>query len=302
MVIFKKLFFLLFFFPALVQAQDECSTRLIFASDTQEPMKVETIYLKSSNNVVATAKLFQDMIDQKPSEIFLLGDVVNVGYQESRWTLIDSALKLAEEKNIPVNAILGNHELIRNKTDGEKRFQDRFPMHIKTGYYIIRDSLAVVLLNSNFKKLTKKEVARQQEWYLTALDSLDANPKVKAIIVCCHHSPYSNSKLVGSSVPVQKNFVNAFMKSPKSKIFISGHAHAFQHFRIKEKDFFVIGGGGGLHHPLKRKKGQISDLEPDYDPLFHYLIIEQCGGIVKICSRRLLENFTGFEDGCIYYF
>ena len=42
------------------------------------------------------------------------------------------------------------------------------------------------------------------------------------------------------------------MKSNKCRLFLSGHAHTFQHFKdtVANKHFLVIG-GGGLPHTLK---------------------------------------------------
>jgi hypothetical protein len=52
-------------------------------------------------------------------------------------------------------------------------------------------------------------------------------------------------------------------------LFLSGHCHGFEHYKIGGKDFMVIGGGGGLHQPLKQGEGCLPDLASDYKPLFH---------------------------------
>ncbi len=280
--------------------QPGCSPILIFASDTQEPMRIEEFLLRSNNNKRATEALFTDILAHEPTELFLLGDVVNLGYKDSRWTFIDTALVLARERGFNVHAILGNHELMGRPGPGERNFQSRFPGHVRTGYMVVRDSIAVVLLNSNFSKLSKEDVKRQDEWYRRTLARADSMPEVHSIIVCCHHSPYSNSKMVGSSPSVQDHFVAPFLKARKTSLFISGHAHLYQHFKNGEKHFFVIGGGGGLHHPLSKNSGPHVCLEPDYDPLFHFLTVQMFNGALKVISHRLKDDLSGFDEGCDY--
>ena len=43
------------------------------------------------------------------------------------------------------------------------------------------------MLNSNFKDLSENELSKQLIWYKSEIDILDADPAIKAIIVCIHH-------------------------------------------------------------------------------------------------------------------
>ena len=287
-------------FPSQAQDSTGCSTALLFASDTQEPMWVESLFLTDNDNKQATRALFTELLTQEPTELFLLGDVVNLGYKNSRWTFIDSALTQAKERGFHVHALLGNHELMGRAASGERRFQERFPGHVRTGYTVVKDSIAVVLLNSNFGKLGKEGMRVQDAWYARTLHELDSLPSVRSIVVCCHHSPYSSSKLVGNNTAVQAHFVDPFLKARKTGLFISGHAHLFQHYSTDQKHFFVIGGGGGSHHPLRKDPGPNVCLEPDYNPLFHYLSVRLCNNTLQVVSHRLSDDLSGFDDGCDY--
>jgi len=144
------------------------------------------------------------------------------------------------------------------------------------------------MLNSNFKKMKPERIELQQKWYKETLDSLDKDKRVKIIVVSCHHAPYSNSKIVGSSMPVQERFVPLFINTDKCKLFITGHAHAFEHFVQSGKDFLVIGGGGGIHQPLSLDK---RDLQPDYKPEFHFLMITPNSSLLQIDSYSLRMTF-----------
>lgn len=299
----KLLVLLLLMLTTLASAAQDitgCSATLLFASDTQEPMRVERLILGYNDNKRATRALFKELLAQEPTELFLLGDVVNLGHNDTRWAFIDTALAQAKERGFRLHAVLGNHELMGPAAKGERLFQERFPEHVRTGYTVVKDSIAVVLLNSNLGKLGKEGVRVQDAWYARTLQELDSMPSIRSIVVCCHHSPYSTSKLVGSSPAVQQHFVAPFLKTRKTSLFISGHAHLFQHFSMEGKHFFVIGGGGGSHHPLQNKPGLNVCLEPEYNPLFHYLSLRLCDNALQVVSHRLSDDLSGFDNGCDY--
>jgi hypothetical protein len=270
---------------------------LAFVSDTQAPMLVETILLKSHNNRKATALLFSDMLERLPAAIFHLGDVVNLGYSSRQWRSIDRYLEALRLAKIPVHAILGNHEVMGRPVEGQRKFQERFPDHDCTGYVVRYDTLAVVLLNSNFKVLSLQQDKDQVEWLQVTLHELDGDASVHAVIVCCHHSPFTNSRIVRPSKEVEQKFVPPYLASRKALLFLSGHCHAFEHYKVKGKDFLVIGGGGGLRQPLRQGLGTLADLSPEYKPMFHYITVSSLGDSLVLTSYHIKTDFTGFEEG-----
>jgi hypothetical protein len=295
------LFLLVFVAASSLKAQPvnavNDSTEIAFASDTQAPMWVEKLWLKANNNRTATKMLFSDLARRRPGALFLLGDVVNLGYSNAQWRPMDRYLNNLREKGVAVHAILGNHEVMGRAVAGERKFQERFPDHVRTGYVQVVDSVAVVLLNSNFKSLTEEEDKTQLEWYTNTLKSLDEDPAVQYIVVGCHHSPYTNSKIVGVSHPVQQRFVPAFLQTAKCRLFLSGHSHNYEHFHISGKDFMVIGGGGGIHQPLRTNTEAMNDEAQDYKPAFHYLTIKREKDHLVVTSHELTGDFSVFNDG-----
>jgi UDP-2,3-diacylglucosamine pyrophosphatase LpxH len=270
---------------------------IAFVSDTQEPMWIEDVFLKSNQNTKATNLIFNAVLNQKPTDLLILGDVVALGHKEKKWKAIDTYLQNCKTRGIRVSALLGNHDVMSKPKKGEQKFQLRFPDQVRTGFAKITDSIAIVMLNSNFKKLSQKDIEVQQAWLKSELAKLDHDPTIKIAIVSCHHAPYSNSKIVGSSESVQKYFVPLFLQSTKSKLFITGHSHAFEHFKKEGKDFLVIGGGGGIHQPLKSENSDFQDLAPTYKPMFHYLNMTRQGNSLSLVSRSLKKDFSGFETG-----
>ncbi len=270
---------------------------IIFAADTQAPMWVETLISKPDRNRLATKMLFSNIASVHPASVFLLGDVVNLGSSGRQWRAMDSYLKNLRDKGVGVHAVLGNHEVMGQTRKGERKFQQRFPDHLPTGYIEIVDSVAVVLLNSNFTTLSAEDNAKQLSWYKTTLQALDEDPGVLFIITGCHHSPFTDSKVVSPSFRVQNDFVPYFLASKKCRLFLSGHCHAFEHYQVKGKDFMVIGGGGGLHQALRETKKDQPDLASSYKPKYHYLSVKRINNSLQITSRQLNPEFTGFNDG-----
>jgi 3',5'-cyclic AMP phosphodiesterase CpdA len=267
-------------------------------SDSQAPIWVETIFLKENRNREATGLIFRQIQKVHPKALFMLGDVVNLGLSDSEWEKMDVNLSLMRDAHISVYPILGNHEVMFSASEGEVNFQDRFPHHVKTGYHRIFDGVAFVMLNSNFSTLTTEEDLREMVWYDSLMVALQNDAAVRTIVVACHHSPFSNSKIVGSSRRVQANFVPQFVRTPKARLFLSGHAHTFEHFRYEGKDFLVVGGGGGLQHPLYLGTNmKFFDLSPPPPkPMFFYVTLQTEGDTLRVVVQRLTEDFKDFVD------
>jgi hypothetical protein len=272
--------------------------RIYFMSDVQTPLLLEKIYLKPCRNEDARDSLFADIIRQHSKNLFMLGDLVSRGSDEKAWMPLDAFLNSLNRIHAKVYAIPGNHEYIRISSIGMQMFKRRFQEEWLNGYFVNIDSVAIVMLNSNFNKLGKNELSKQLKWYKAEMDSLDSDPAIKAIIVCTHHAPYSNSKIVGSSKPVEDLIIPIFEKSTKSKLFLSGHSHNLEYFTGRNgKHFLVIGGGGGLTQPLisvnKRKYYDL--VSQDAKPLYFYLVIEKKENCLNLIVRGFKEDFRFFE-------
>ena len=273
--------------------------RVAFVSDTQSPMFPETIALPRNNNELARAKIFDSIFGFRPHCVFHLGDLVSLGFYDPSWEAIDAFLEQLQPIGIGFYPVLGNHELMLFSQSGESNFQKRFPHPSRSGYMRRVGPLAVLLLNSNISVLTAEEQAKQLSWYQETLRELDKDSTVGIVVVACHHSPYTNSTIVSPSGDVQENFVPPFLQSAKARIFLSGHAHASEHFRISTKDFLVIGGGGGLQHPLLTgPESRWQDLFPQKTEkrMFHYLEGLFTGTSATFTVRMLNDDFSFLVD------
>jgi predicted phosphodiesterase len=274
----------------------EQKKEIVFTSDTQGPIWLETLWLKPNKNRQATTQIFKNLLLQSPASVFILGDVVSKGFSERQWRLMDGNLRQLRSRGVKVNAVMGNHDVLWFAKRGQKKFQSRFPNHVKTGYVEVTDSVAVVLLNSNYNILSPEEDSTQVAWYKNTLDKLDKDSSIIFIITGCHHSPYTNSRFTGYSKEVQEKFVPWYLRSLKSRLFLSGHTHSFEHFKKEGKDFLVIGGGGGLHENVKAGNCKLPDLQSNYKPMFHYLTVRRQHDTLQLSSVRLQEDFSSFEE------
>jgi hypothetical protein len=240
---------------AQIENDSACTKQrsIIFISDTQSPMWFEKLFVKTHRNEEATQVLFSAIAhDSTVSSVFFLGDITAMSSYDFHWEAIDTFLLHLKARQISSYATTGNHDYLLTSASGEANVEQRFPDFQRTGYTIRLGSFAMVLLNSNFGDMEDSEKVKQHQWYRHELQTLDQDSTIMLTAVGCHHSPYSNSSIVGFSQQVRDEFVPPFMESNKCRLFISGHAHTFQHFKdtVANKHFLVIGGGGGLLHTL----------------------------------------------------
>jgi hypothetical protein len=148
--------------------------------------------------------------------------------------------------------------------------------------------------------MADSDITKQDSWYNNEIKKLNDDPAVKFIIVGCHHSPFTNSKVVKPSMLVRQKFIPAFIDSKKCILFLSGHSHNFERFNVQGKYFLVIGGGGGPHQPLYTDKEITPELSSAYKPEFHYLEVIRHSDSLQVISRELKPDFSGFKDGLIF--
>ena len=238
-------------------------TEIAFIADTQNKIKVERLISRHEHNSYATALLFQYIQSKQPAALFHLGDIVGCGSSTRNWKKTDYFFDLLRQKNIPYYATPGNHEYMTNARKGKQNFEQRFGNLNENNNINCRviNSVAVLLVNSNFKKMTVDENNNMLARYNFVMDSLQQSENVKCIIVATHYSPFTNSKIVKPSEQVRDLIVPKYLETPKAILFLSGHAHLQELFLHDGKYFCVIGGGGG------RKQSQRKGEKQRYDNL-----------------------------------
>lgn len=261
---------------------------VVFVSDTQAPMFFEELRLLVDRNEEATAKILgQISLEPNLAAVFMLGDITSSGSTDDKWRPIDGFLARLRKGGVPVYAAIGNHDYFWSTPKALANFRKRFPELSSLWYSVSLGPLTVIVLNSNFGKLTTAEQSDQLAFYDKALAQAEADPGVKAVIVCCHHAPYTNSRIQDPLAKVQSDFVPPFLKSGKCRLFLTGHSHASEHFVREGKTFLVLGGGGGLLHPLLTGANRkYEDLFPSHAEKRPYHFLK-----VRIGEAGLVVNF-----------
>jgi predicted phosphodiesterase len=273
---------------------------LLFISDTQIPMWVEKIWLKYQNNDAVTELIFSEISrDTTVAALFHLGDLTAAGTSDGDWKRVSAQVAPLRKKGIPFIATYGNHDYYWIAPEARRKIAAAMPGN-PNGWSTRRfGNVAVLLLNSNFDALSDKLNQRQRSWYLFELRRLSLDSSVTFIIVGTHYSPYTNSTIVNPSLEVKNYIVPPFLSTKKCKLFISGHSHAFEHFTVEGKDFLVIGGGGGLLHPLQQDSEQRNiDVFPHQAGReeFHYLKFAAGKDSAVVSVMMLKDNHLDFEQ------
>jgi hypothetical protein len=202
---------------------------------------------------------------------------------------------LLRQKNIPCHATPGNHEYMINAQKGKQNFEKRFG-NLSENNNIncqVINSVAVVLVNSNFKKMTAAETNNMLARYNVVMDSLQQSENVKCIIVATHYSPFTNSRTVKPSEQVRDLLVPKYLETPKTVLFLSGHAHLQELFVREGKYFCVIGGGGGRRQAQRKGEKQRYNNLLDNVKCFRYFY---CSVTVDSNTLYLQANGMNVND------
>lgn len=244
-------------------------------------------------NDVQRAALIRQIRSSRPDALITLGDHVFWGSSDDDWEYFDRVMKPIRDSKIPVYPILGNHEYFGSDEGMLQRVRDRFPTFDSTYYHVVIDSIAFVMLNTNYRDIGMKAMSAQRRWFLRTIIKLDNDPSVQFIIVCGHHPPFTNSTVVDDDDILQSYFVPVFTQSTKGAIWFSGHCHAYEHFFYDTKHFVVSGGGGGPRQRLLT--GELAQHADQYDGdmvrPFHYCTVQRQGPVLKF-EMEPLHTFT----------
>jgi len=269
--------------------------RIAVIADTQAPMRTEMLWLEEERNVEATQVLFSRLLKEKADGVFMLGDLVAMGSRENDWKPVDYFISALRRQSTGVYALPGNHEYSFPANAGINEFYKRFPRARATVQMYTVNSVTMVLVDTNYAHLSRNSKKMQEARYRHCLDSLQNDTSVKAIIVCTHQPPYTNSTAVKSSKEVQQRIVPLFLSTPKAVLFLSGHSHNLEHFCEQGKNFLVAGGGGGLSQPLfaPQKRIYLDMMDNEQQIRFFYLIIEQKDNMIVVNAKGFpADDFT----------
>ncbi|MBC8124519.1 MAG: metallophosphoesterase, partial [Candidatus Kapabacteria bacterium] len=142
------------------------------------------------------SKLMQQVADDCPDALILLGDQVFTGSSSDDWKFFDQIMLPVRRVGIPVFPIFGNHEYLGQDGVAYKNMAARFPVIRATWYTVVIDSIGFVMLNTNFDEFNRDSAVKELRWFKTRMRQMTANPAIRCIVVCGHHPPFTNSAIV----------------------------------------------------------------------------------------------------------
>ncbi|MGH7457066.1 MAG: metallophosphoesterase family protein, partial [bacterium] len=253
--------------------------------DTQRTSWLETIFMFREENDRERELLLQHLFRTKFSLLVHLGDMVFDGASASEWKEFDRLFAPVFAEGIPFIPAMGNHEYWGNNQQALANLTARFPRLANCRWQAcIYDSLGLIVIDSNISEYAEADWARQVAWFEGALQEMEANPNVRAVLTFSHHPPFTNSTMIDDASHLAKSFLPAFFAARKTMAFISGHVHGYERFAANGRTFIVSGGGGGPRlRLLERNKARHQDLffGPAIRP-FNYLLLYPEPGRLRI--------------------
>jgi Icc-related predicted phosphoesterase len=283
--------------------QNKCSFPIIAVGDLQRTSLRECIIMGRESNDYERKEVIENISEQNPGSVVLLGDMVFEGDNIDQWKYFDNLIAPIKRKKIPMFPVIGNHDLWGLNSLALRYMAKRFAVLERSHCYTqVSDSVALIFLDSNDGEYTKEQWQRQKNWFSNKLRLYNNDPSIKGILVFAHHPPYTNSTVTGDEMQVQNDFVPAFDSSKKTLAFITGHAHTYERFIKNGKTFIISGGGGGPRVTLKPNSEGHHDYYNGPSPRpFNYLLINRKDDGLVITVRGVnkgsdkfftLEQFT----------
>lgn len=265
----------------------------LLVGDTQKTSHWE--FWRERNDKERTL-IIAEITRRDPAFVLHLGDLTTRGSSRKHWQDFDNLNRGMREKRIPYFPTLGNHEFYGDDEAAFHHYFGRFPhLEHRRWYSFTWNRIGILMVDSNFSKLTNEQIDEQSKWYLKELEKFENDERIDLVIAGCHEPPFTNSQVIRPNPKSKAYFADPFIRFRKASLFFSGHCHSYERFQVGGKFFVVSGGGGGPRHklsidPTKRK---YPDLYPGPElRFFHFCELEKQNRSVSFRVIRLDENGT----------
>ena len=232
--------------------------------------------------------LVKAVADAKPAFICFTGDIVYRGSDGDDWNVFDRETSVWREKEIPVFAALGNHELYGNLQTALSNYFHRFPDLHESRYYSVRAANALILvLDSSLDELS----GPQGQWLASKLDDIPAG--INFVFLMLHHPPYTSSAPgimhEGHTARSQEQSLAKQLEERQAHtrarfVVFAGHVHNYERHEHGGVTYFVSGGAGAHAYPIYRAP---DDPYQSKEINYHYLLVEVDRQHLSITMNRL---------------
>lgn len=277
---------------------------IIVLGDTQRTLGLEAFFCGREQNELERLALIEKIArEERPAFVVHLGDMVTVGASDEEWQYFDRLISPLTVRRVPILPVLGNHDLWGGRRAAVRRARQRFPELANGGSYARRHlGLGLVWLNSNLEGALGR---RQAAWFEAVLDVFERDPGVRGVLVFTHHPVYTNGKKRHGEPYVVSELLPPFLLAKKAVVWLSGHVHGYERFRVGERTFVVSGGAGGPR--VDYAVGSDAVPAPAYAPAtsepraFNYVVIDDAGSSL-LFTVKCLKNAATCPDGVLERF
>ena len=271
--------------------------RLVVLGDTQRVLPIE-FWSRPQDKLQRV--LVDAVLNLEPDGVLHCGDIVAIGGSRRHWTRFDQTFGPWREAGLPLLPVLGNHDRMWHSPKARGHLAKRFPWLAERSYHRLDyGPLAILGLDSNRRLWPGDSHAEQHSWLEDTLNTLDDSPDLKALLGYWHHPAFTNSMIVRPSKRSLNHFAFPLLAHPLFALGLSGHAHAYEHFRHEQAHFVVSGGGGGPLHRLRHpKRRRYTEHYPDQRRLgfmhFCELTLSPIG--IQLTAHRISDASTARVD------
>lgn len=211
------------------------------------------------------ANQLNNAYNKKPFEaVLVLGDIIYPNGDVDK--LGESRFKqpykyLLQDKHIPFIIALGNHDLVLGDVNKQLSFYKMPSRYYKKtlGKTLPVD---IFVLDTNAFANDKEQIF----WLDKTLRESTAPWK----IVIGHHPPFT-SGLHGNNEALQQTLVPLLIRN-QVPLYLAGHDHHYERFRIMQGVTYLISGGGGAYlRPVLKKSSENSVVR---QKVFHFLTVD----------------------------
>ena len=147
---------------------DPAKDFLILVGDTKSTSRFE---IWRERNDQERQVLIDEIARREPAFVVHLGDLTVRGSSKRLWRQFDAFHEGFRDKKIPYFPVLGNHELYGNNKRALHNYFVRFPHLAKRRWYRLSwKNIAIIMVDSNFPRLTAEQIEEQSRWYLSELE------------------------------------------------------------------------------------------------------------------------------------
>jgi hypothetical protein len=273
---------------------DPSTPRLLVVGDTQHTLWTEKWLLCRESNEAPRCRLRQELVAQGASTLLHLGDAVARGSSASDWNAFDDWFSPLKAAGIELRGVRGNHDTSGTASDGLLYWRSRFVGDWRQPWWRW-DWHGLRFLGIDTNLPGGSDAARQQHaWFVKQLIEADSDPTVQVVAVASHVPPFSNSPVAPPSVALRQHYVPAFCSHKKSLLWLSGHAHGYEHFvrgspmgcGTGAPHHFIVSAGGGGPRPENllpsSETGWIDAFAGTTPRPFNFLVIERAASTIRL--------------------